>query len=350
MSTAFDIWDQAVLTDLVTRPTTIEFEDTPALGQEIAPYRSIMSRTAKTITRQTSAFGLGQFKAPDATPALYTPESTFSETIIELAQLEEMHRIGGEEWLKLNSSDTVTKMSAGADLVERGRILQLRNERLTESMRWQAFQDNLTITYPTGSSIPVPYGLPAGHKPTVSTAWSNTSSADPISDMRSWSATMATSSGHYGVIFHMSSTTFDYIVRNATVRSLLTATGRALLIPTMDDIISLLRDGSMIKIYDNGYRADSVGTSRGVPDNLTRFIPHGNVLMTTNYVVEGRPIAETLDGQVLINGGYNQVKIAQGTQAEVIVDPMSKSHYFRVASARIPRLNFPECFLWATVV
>lgn len=350
MSTPFDIWDQAVLTDLVTRPTTLEFEDNPALGSVIAPLRPIEARSAKLITRQSKAFGLGQFKTPDATPALYSPEVTFNETLIELALLEEMHRISGETWLQLHSSDENIRRAAGNDLVERGKVIQLRNERLTEWMRWQAFSGSLTIEYPTGSQIPIDYGLPSGHKPTVSTAWSTTASADPISDMRSWANQIATSSGHYGLRFHMSSTTWDYIIRNTSVRNLLTATNRAMLIPTKEDVLSLLRDGSDIVIYDNGYRPESAGTSRGVPDNLTRFIPHGKVLVTTSYVVEGRNIADTLDGQVLINGGYNQVQIAQGTQAEVIVDPMSKNHYFRVASARIPRLIFPECFLWATVV
>lgn len=217
-------------------------------------------------------------------------------------------------------------------------------------MRFQAFSGALTLTYPTGSQLTIDYGLPSGHKPTVSTVWSNTSSADPIADMRSWSNTVGSSSGYFGVRFHMSSTTWDYIVRNQAVRNLLTATNRSLLIPTKDDILSLLRDGTDVFIYDNGYRDEGIGSSRGVPDSLTRFIPHGKVLVTTEYQIEGQPIADTPNGEVLVNGGYNSLNVAQGTQAEVIVDPLSKSHFFRVASARIPRLIYPECFLWATVV
>lgn len=350
MAMNFDIWDQAVLTDLITRPIQTQYEDNPRLGDLIAPMVDVHARSVKVRTAQTKAFGLGQFKAPDATPALYTPESVWQESLIDLAELEEMHKINGTEWLNLNSSDENIRRAAGTDLVNRGKILQLRNERLTEWMRFQAFSGALTITYPTGSQLAIDYGLPAGHKPTVSTAWSNTASADPIADMRSWSSTIGTDSGYFGCRYHMSSTTFDYIVRNTAVRNLLTATNRALLIPTKEDILALLRDGSDIVIYDNGYRDDGVGTARGVPDSLTRFIPHGKVLVTTEYQIEGQPIADTPNGEVLINGGYNQLNIAQGTQAEVLVDPLSKSHFFRVASARIPRLIYPECFLWATVV
>lgn len=350
-STPFDIWDSAVLTDLIHRPLSTDFEDSSdRLGELIAPIRPIAARKAKLETMQTKAFGVGQFKSPSATPALYTPESIWTETLTELLLLEEMHRVSDENWLQLNSSEENVRRAAGVDLVNRGRILQLRNERLTEWMRWQAFSGGMTVTYPTGSQAYISYNLPTGHTPTVGTAWSTVASADPISDMRSWANTIATDSGHYGVRFHMSSTTFDYIIRNTSVRSLLTATNRAMLVPTKQDILSLLRDGTDIVLYDDGYRGESVGSSRGVPDSLTRFIPHGKVLVTTEYQIEGYPIAETLDGQVLVNGGYNQVRIADGPQAEVIFDPLSKNHYFRVASARIPRITYPECFLWASVV
>lgn len=350
MAAPFDLFDQAVLTDLINRPLQTQWEDNPRLGDLIAPVQSIQSRVAKLRVAQTLAFGLGQFKAPDATPPLYTPNQTWREEIIELALLEEMHRISGEDWLRLNSSDDTIRRAAGVEIVERGTILQLRNERLTEWMRWQAFSGNLTITYAdTGSQLFIDYGLPSGHKPVAGTLWSTVASADPISDIRTWSNQLAASSGYFGVRLHMSSTTYDYLVRNANIKSYLTATNRSMLIPTKEDVLSLLRDGTDIVIYDNGYRAEGAGSSRGVPNSLTRFLPDGKVLFTTEYSIEGQNIAETLDGQVLVSDGYNSVAIKQGPQSEVIVDHLSKNHLFRQASARIPRIIYPECFLWATV-
>lgn len=350
MSAPFDIWDQATLTNLINRPLVTQFEDQPRLGDLLMPVRPIQSRVAKLRVAQTLAFGVGQYKAPDATPALYTPDQTWREEVIELLLLEEMHRISGETWLQLNSSDETVRMAAGVDLVQRGQILQLRNERLTEKMRWEALTTNkLDITYPGGSTLRVVYGIPSGHFPTVSTLWSTVASADPISDIRSWSNTLAADSGYYGVRLHMSSDTYDYLVRNANIKSYLTATNRSMLIPTKQDILTLLRDGTDIMIYDNGYRAEGVGSDRGVPNSLTRFLPAGKVLMTTEYQIEGQRIAETLDGQVLVNSGYNSVAIRQGPQSEVMVDQFSKNHFFRVASARIPRFIYPECFLCATV-
>jgi hypothetical protein len=316
----------------------------------IAPVKSIQSRVAKVRVASTLAFGLGQFKAPGATPNLYKADQTWREEVIELALLEEMEGIDDETWMRLNSADEVIKREAGVDLVTRGRILALRNERLTEWMRWQAFSGNLTVNYDhNNTSLYIDYGLPSGHTPTVSTLWSDTANADPIADMRAWSNTMATNSGYYGVHYHMSSTTYDYLIQNQTIKSFLTATGRSMLIPTKQDILTLLREGSDIIIYDNGFRPESAGDARGLPDHLTRFLPDGKVLMTTEYQIEGTPIAETLDGQVLVGNGYNSVSINQGPQSEVILDQLSKTHFFRQASARIPRLIYPECFLWATV-
>jgi len=350
MGAPFDIWDQSVLTEVIVRPLTTQWEDNPRLGDLIAPVKTIQSRTAKIRVASVLAFGLGQFKAPGATPTLYKADQTWREEVIELALLEEMERIDDETWLRLNSSDDAVRKAAGVDLVTRGRILALRNERLTEWMRWQAFQGALTINYDrNATSLYIDYGFPSGHKPTVSTLWSDTTNADPVADMRSWANTMAQNAGYYGVNFHMSSTTYDYIVRNAKVKDYLTATNRTMLIPTQGDILTLMREGSKFTIYDNGFRPESVGDGRGLPNSLTRFLPDGKVLMTTDYSIEGVNIAETLDGQILVNDGYNSVAIMQGQQTEVILDPMSKNHFFRVASARIPRVVFPECFLWATV-
>lgn len=358
----FDLWDQSTLTDIIVRPVTTQFEDQPRLGDMIAPIKTIQSRHAKIRARQILAFGVGQFKAPGATPALYTPNQTWSENIAELALLEEMHQIQDEDWLRLNSSDETARRSAGVDIVDRGQILALRNERLTEKMRWEAFlTGNTTITYPSGQSLFVDYGYLPTHKVVLTggALWSALSTADPIANIRTWAELLAADSGYYGLHLYMSSKTYTYIAANAVLKGYLTATGRAMLLPTYDDVIQLLRDGTDITLYDNGWRDENVGvapgqispgTARGLPASLTRYLPDGKVLMTTERSIEGQPIADTLDGQVLVSDGYNSIGIRQGMQAETIVDHLTKAHLMRVASARIPRIIYPECFLVATVI
>jgi major capsid protein E len=344
----FDPWDQAVLTTLIQKPLTAAMEAEAPLGATIAPMRSIQARTAKMQIGETKAFGLGQFKAPDATPPLFKSKTSWKEQIVEMALLEEMERISGEEWLNLNSPDERIRRVAGVDLLDKGRMLQLRNERLTEWMRWQAFQGTINIPYNNSDSVlAVDFGFVSGHKPTASALWTDFTNSDPVADLTTWSELLGTDSGYPGLVAHMSSKTWQNVVKNLKVKALLTGNDRSLLIPNVGDFQALLPEGFQIKLYDGGYRA--VGATGYGDSSLTRYLPHNRVLLTTPYSVGGDNIAETLDGQVLVSDSYNSVAIRQGFQSETILDHMSKTHFLRAASARIPQIKHPECFLWATV-
>jgi hypothetical protein len=104
----FDIYDQAVLTEL----------DQPAGGHCARIRRHFLgeSNCSRQSIRKVAdgpygyraavfSFGIGQFKAPNAMPALVEmPVTERREALIEMAQLEEMHRINSEQWMRLNSS------------------------------------------------------------------------------------------------------------------------------------------------------------------------------------------------------------------------------------------------------
>jgi hypothetical protein len=353
----FDIFDQSLLTDLIIKPqqgrSELAVEDAPFLGEVIAPLKSHAARTAKIRVQETKPFGKGQFRAPDATPALFKPALQWSDQIIELVLLDEMERISEEDWIKLNSADENIRRSAGLDLVARGQLLELRNRRLTEWMRWQSFQGSLLVTYPSGDKLQIDYGLPAGHVVTAGTLWSDTTNSDPIADLQSWSGTIANDSGFYGKNAHMTSKTWWYLIQNVKIKNLLNfyANGaNTIQRPREQDILDQLStytgDFNIIR-YNNGYR--DIGSSGYGPPSLTRYLPDGYVLLTTDYDLDGHNIADTLDGQVTVSTGYNSVDIRQGFQAEVLLDHMSKTHFFRAAAARIPRLLIPEAFLWAKV-
>jgi major capsid protein E len=354
MATAYDLMDQAVLTDIVNRPLQTQREDQAFLGERIAPQKEIQSRVAKLRVHDVKAFGTGQFKAPGATPPLVQFETTWREEIIELALLEEMHRIQDEDWLKLDSSDETVARAAGMSLVDRGRALRLRNARLAEWMRWQAFRGGLTITYPTGSTLFVDYGIPAANKPTAGVLWSDVATSDPTADIQTWSEQLAAVTGHYGVHAHMTSKTYDYLVRNAKIKAAInyySPTAPNLQRPRRSDILELFTSFAAnvdIVIYDNGYRAEGV-QGQGWPGSITKYLPDTHILMTTEYSIDGQNIADTLDGQVLVGADYNALSIRQGPQAEVMVDHMSKTHFMRYASAKIPRLIEPSAFLWAKI-
>jgi len=355
----FDITDQAQLTDVIRRPAEGRApgaaEDTsPQLGASIAPNKSHPGRHAKIDVAEILPFGKGQFRAPDASPLPFKPAVAWSETIISLALLDEYEPIAEEDWIALQSSDENVRRAVGTSLVDKGRILKLRNERATEWMRWQAFQGELTIPYDGGSSnLYINYGLPAGHKPTASVLWSNTSSADPVSDVQAWSDVIAADTGFYGSKLHMNLKTYNYLINNTSIRNAInfySSGANSILRPRRQDILELFQSvytGFEIVVYDNGYR--DVGETGVGTTSLTKYLPDGYVLMTTDYSLDGTNIADTLDGVVQVPTGYNTTDIKQGEQAWVHLHDFSGTHLLRYASARIPRINIPQAFVWAQV-
>jgi hypothetical protein len=347
----FDIYDQAVLTSLVNEPVDTALEQAPFLGQQIAPLNQIQARMARMDVGRTYSFGIGQFKAPNAMPALIEmPVTERREALIEMAQLEEMHRINSEQWIRLNSTDDNIQRAEGLEVVERGRILRQRLERLSEWMRWQAFVNgSLTITYPrTNSQLFIDYGFLPGHKPVPATLWTDVVNSDPVADLEAWQQQVADDSGHIATRIHLTSATAKLILQNQKLKTYFNVPDGQPFRATLDQVAQLLSEGTTFVIHDAGFRPMASGASRTDAAH-TRYLPNGKVLMTTEYAIEGERIADTLNGQVEIGTGYNQTSIQQGPSSEVILDHMTKNRYLREAAARIVRILHPECFLSAQV-
>jgi hypothetical protein len=124
--------------------------------------------------------------------------------------------------------------------------------------------------------------------------------------------------------------------------------------PSLQNVADLLAEGTQFIIHDAGWRPMApivAGDASPARDEAahTRYLPVGKVLLTTQYVVDGDPIADTLNGQVEISTAFNDTTISQGPQSEVILDHLTKNRYLREGAARITRLLHPECFLSATV-
>jgi hypothetical protein len=348
---AFDIYDQAVLTAVVNEEVDTALEQTPFLGQRIAPQVNLAARMARMDVGRTYSFGMGQFKAPNAMPALVEmPVTERREAIIEMAQLEEMHRINSEQWIRLQSSDENIRNAEGLDVVERGRILRRRLERLTEWMRWQAFVNgSLTITYPrTNSQLVIDYGWLPGHKPTPADLWDDTTNSDPVTDLESWQQLIADDSGHLGTVIHLTSAAAKNILANANLKTYFNVPSGQAFRASLDQVASLLAEGTRFVIHDAGFRPMASGAARDEAAH-TRYLPNNKVVITTEYQIEGENIADTLNGQVEIGVAYNDTAIQMGPSSEVILDHMTKNRYLREAAARIVRVIHPECFVSATV-
>src|SRR5246127_2791533 len=75
----FDVFQQAMFTDLVRRRLQTMFESIPAIGPTIAPTYPVYDRTIEREIAEVAAFGVAQFRAPDATPAIYTPSIRYTQ-------------------------------------------------------------------------------------------------------------------------------------------------------------------------------------------------------------------------------------------------------------------------------
>ena len=213
----------------------------------------------------------------------------------------------------------------------------------------------IQVSYPSGATLEVGFGFLPGHLPALASGakWTAVSTADPTADVQTWSELLADDAGFYARYVHMNSKTFDLLIRNQKIISTINffANNAApIQRPRRQDILELFSSffvNQEVVIYDNGFRAEGE-TGIGRP-SLTKYLPDYKVLVCGPYTIDGTDVAETLNGQVVINAGYNQTDIRQGFQAEVMLDPMSKTHYLRAASAIMPRLNYPEVVLAATV-
>jgi len=350
-----DLFDQQALTEVIRRNIETESasddggEDRGFIGASFAPLVSVASRTARIAVADVEPYGMGQFKSPDATPPLFKPKPRYEEKLFELVELDEMERFTGTEWMQLNSSDPLIARGAILSLVERLRIMLHRNDLLTEWMRWEAVKGVLSIDYPDGSTQVIDYGMDPTHQPALTNpndVWTNTQDSDPLGDLFAWSAIGATDAGRYYNTVYLNTVTWRLLVYNETIRSYLSALGRSIMLPTTTDMQALMREGTgNFIINDSGYLPDGATTHE-----LTKFIPDNRVLLTPGNTLFGNRLMDVADGQVLVGGDTGQAPlIRQGYQTEIIANPFSKNVFRRAASARIPRIYFPEAFLYATV-
>lgn len=351
MPPTFDIYDQAALTQLINEPVDTALESAPRLGDQIAPLQNTESRMARMDIGRQYSFGIGQFKAPNAMPALVEmPVTERREALIEMVQLEEMHRINSEQWMRLRSNDDNVRRAEGLDIVDRGVILRRRMERLTEKMRWDVFTTGaLTVTYPrTNSQLFVDYGFLPGHKPVTATLWTDVVNSDPVADLEAWQQQVVDDSGHMATLIHITSADAKLILQNQKLKTYFNVPTGTPFRPTLSQVAQLLADGTTFVVYDAGWRPMMSGADRTEAAH-TRYLPVGKILMTTSYSIEGERIADTLNGQVDVSVAYNEAEPTMGPANEVILNHMDKNRYLREAAARIVRLLHPECFLCATV-
>lgn len=354
----FDVYQQAAMTDLVRRNIATVLETVPTFGADIAPLVPVHDRTIKREVAEVASFGVGQFRAPDASPKIYAPKINYTQEVTELLLLDEMMEIKEDLWTRMTSPTPAIQARAGVDLVTSGKTLQMRNERLTEVMRWAAFKGQpIIVNYDNNQQLQISYNYLSTHKPFASIPWSDRVNATPIDDLRAWQVIVGNDVGVFASKFHMNSNTYAYLQRSNQARGYITPTDRNLSLPKKSDIEELLWGSTptdsqgvqaaappQIIVSDAGFRSETENYNRGM-GAVTKYLQNGEVLVTTEYMFEGEPIADVADGIVVLSQDFQTLRRAQGMQSEIIVDHKAKTQFFRQASARFVRLRRKEAFL-----
>jgi hypothetical protein len=363
----FNIWDSATQTELVNRSLTTALEDENFVGPTLLPLVDVRDRRIKRGTMEIEAFGMAQMKARNSTPPIFIPSLTVTEEYIELADIDEMSPIEEDEWEKLTGDNEFERNRVGVEVLQRARILQLRNERRTEWLRWQAMYDALTITMADepGQQMWLRYGIPPANKVTASPLWSNRATSTPITNIRAAQKYLFTTLGKWGSRIYMGPDTWENLAYSAEVTTLLnTNTGGGQKLPTVSTIESLLYNGvgsnerprpgaapaPTVTVTSAGFRDSGQGTNRGA-NALTYFLPEGRVLVTTEPTISGENLGDMPNGRVAVKPApTSEPEWRQGPQTETLVSSMPPyTHYTRQVCVRIPRINIPSAFYWLQV-
>jgi hypothetical protein len=346
-----DIRDQYVLTRAIQKLIRTE----TFRGAEVAPLTPTSQRKFKMSVREADQpFGIGQFKAPNADTPIADIKGQLNPTTmiyVSVVDLEEMVLL--EETDQLESADALVRANKIEEIIRLGQLLQLRNERLTELMRWKAFQNALTIEFRDGGTLAVDsygsYGAgadghvitDAGNNRYRSVDWNDTDNSRPLDDLQAWADLIENDSGFPATHIWMSRKTFRNFQRSSQWAEFLTFVDRTFRLVTQDDISRLVEIPNF-HIYEGGWK-DNSGT-------LYKYLPDDYVLITTDPVLDGIRIAETYDAPVVrYVGGRLVVARNPGMAAETWVDPLKKQEFMRVSTSRMVHLVFPEAMAWAYV-
>ena len=352
MAVIDDIMNQAALTDAVVGPVESEMEQAPFVGEQIAPMQDTDSQYVSMRVEDWHAFGIGQFRAADASiPLMDITGREEREVVIELAYLDEAHRISPRRWEILTQGGNLLAAREARRVIEIGQILERRNERLSEWMRWQAFSGQLTIEYQLrDTALTIDYPLAANATPTAGVPWTDLTNADPVNDLKTWLKTVSTNAGSPGRRVHLSDEDAELIVSNQKLRTYFNVPVGQPFMPNMEDVLRLLPPGTTFVPVNEGWRDGSVGASLDPADH-TRYLPLHDILITTDYNINGQNIAETLNGPVEVKSGPDSTSFLPGPQSEVILKGEGVyTRLLRQASRRMIRLKRPEAFLYAKVV
>lgn len=189
----------------------------------------------------------------------------------ELPPISRKIRLGEYDRLRqrVNGADQVQQALFG-DGERMGRAVAAR----LELARGDALTNGSVTISENGVQAVVSFGRAGAHTVTAGTLWSNTASADPISDMLAWQLTYYNTNGVYPGYGLMSLTTLNYLIRNLNLRGLLAANGVTPNIITRSAMFSLFESFGLppMEVYQPSVNVAGSATPI-IPANRFLYLP-----------------------------------------------------------------------------
>lgn len=156
-----------------------------------------------------------------------------------------------------------------------------------ELLRAQLLSDaRCTVKFLDGSTAVVDYGLRSDHRVVASTLWSNTSSSNPLANIRLWKSVYRANRRRDPEVAYVTQTVVDYLLLNDSVRSLLASLVGSPSILTVEQLNLVLRaHGLPTLIVIDELLVDYDGaTTTALPNNLFVMAPAGELGKTFHGV------------------------------------------------------------------
>lgn len=192
------------------------------------------------------------------------------------------------------------------------------SEIALERMRMEALTTGTITLSSNGQSYTYDYGVPAGHKKTVTTAWS-TASADIIGDINDYVEAMKAEGVNITRAICNSSIAKSFKTNTALKNAIYVFAGGTVNVTTARAIDYIYNEtGVMFYVYDNVYVNEAGTAVKYVPDDTVVLLPEGDLGYTNlGTTPEESDLMNNLNADVSIAGDGIAVTTSQ------IVDPVN---------------------------
>lgn len=275
--------------DLVKAPELTSYweeriqDQPPYLGEELFPADKklglrldwIKGAKGLPIVLKPSAFDVG---------AVPRPRIGFDKLSAQMPFFKESSYIDEELRQELNMV-METRNQAYIDAITRRvfddemRLLEGARAR-REQMRMMALTTGAIAVSANGQAYSYDYGIPEGHKSTVSTSWATVNSADPIEDLRLAMDTIEDDTGIRPTRGVCTRKTWNYIRNNQKIIKSLFVLSNGQVGAISDERLSQYLDeelGLELIVYGKRFKNDSGAVTQFVPDDMVALFPTGNL-------------------------------------------------------------------------